>query len=219
MRIHLNLSHSQIVIPFNYQEILTSIIHKWIGHDNPYHGQQNQYSFSWIQNTVATKGGVKLKPNAYFFISSRNEDLIKKIMKGILSNPVLYKDIRVTDVNLIPVPEFKNKHSFIMGSPVLLRVKSDGVSRVVTVEDASFESDLTNSFKNNLKKAGIDTHGLSIMIDPDSSYQSTKLVTYKNIKNKTSLVPILIKGTKEQLQFAWCNGIGHSTGIGFGALK
>ncbi|MGN9307593.1 CRISPR-associated endoribonuclease Cas6 [Enterococcus faecium] len=47
----------------------------------------------------------------------------------------------------------------------------------------------------------------------------TKLVYYKNIGNKTSICPVIIEGTPEQIAFAWNVGVGNSTGIGFGALK
>ena len=45
------------------------------------------------------------------------------------------------------------------------------------------------------------------------------MVTYNGIKNRASLVPIVIEGTTEQITFAWSVGLGNSTGIGFGALK
>ena len=49
MRIYLKLSSNQKIIPFNYQELLTGVIHKWIGESNEYHGKTGQFSFSWIQ--------------------------------------------------------------------------------------------------------------------------------------------------------------------------
>ena len=60
MRIYLRLSRNQKVIPFTYQELLVGVIHKWIGSDNVIHGKSGQYSFSWIQNTSATKEGINL---------------------------------------------------------------------------------------------------------------------------------------------------------------
>lgn len=45
-----------------------------------------------------------------------------------------------------------------------------------------------------------------------------KLMTYKGIKNKASMCPVIIKGTLQSKQFAWNVGIGNSTGIGFGAI-
>ena len=39
------------------------------------------------------------------------------------------------------------------------------------------------------------------------------------IKNKASICPVIVKGTSEQIAFAWNVGVGNSTGIGFGALN
>lgn len=95
MRIYLRLNNTQITIPFNYQHLLTSVIHKWIGRDNEEHGKQSMYSFSWLQNTRSTKKGIELTRESYFFISAYDEGLIKRILKGILSDPEMFGGIRV----------------------------------------------------------------------------------------------------------------------------
>jgi len=66
MRIYLSLTKNNKTIPYNYQELLTGTIHKWIGKENEIHGEPNRYSFSWIQNTKASKEGIFLKEGAYF---------------------------------------------------------------------------------------------------------------------------------------------------------
>jgi len=215
----LKLSSNQKIIPFNYQELLTGVIHKWIGEENEYHGKSGQFSFSWLQNTKANKNGINLDRDAYFFISSSNDTLIKLIVKGILDDPEMFCGVNVTDVQIVEPPEFSNVQKFLMASPVLVKVKDDNTTRHVTIEDEDFEEKLTVSFKNKLEKAGISSKGLTIQLDPDSSFRTTKLVDYKGIKNRTSLAPIVICGNQEQIEYAWSAGIGNSTGIGFGALK
>jgi len=219
MRLYLKLDKNTKTIPFNYQELLTGTIHKWIGEDNNIHGKQGQFSFSWIQNTVAYKQGINLKNDAYFFISSRNVELIKKIVKNILDDPIMFSGVKVFDVQIKDTPEFSNSENFLMASPVLLKVKEDDEIRHVTLEDDDFEEILTVNFKRKLEKAGLTSEGVSIKLNPETSFRQTKLVTYKKIKNKTSFAPIVIKGSPEQIAFAWEVGLGNSTGIGFGALK
>lgn len=219
MRIYLKLSKNNKVVPYNYQELLTSVIHKWIGSDNEHHGQPGQFSFSWIQNTKSTKKGLNLQDGAYFFISSLNDKLIKEIINGVLEEPEMFCGVRVTDVQIKNTPKFYNVQRFLMASPVLIKVKEEEAIRHVTVEDDDFDEKLTISFKNKLDKAGISSHEASIQLDPDSSFRSTKLIDYKGVKNRASLAPIIICGNKEQIEYAWSMGIGNSTGIGFGALK
>lgn len=219
MRIYLKLSKNNKVVPFNYQELLTGVIHKWIGTDNKYHGNPSQFSFSWIQHTKSTKNGLNIEQGAYFFISSLNDKLIKRIVAGILDEPEMFCGIKVTDVQIKNPPEFSNVQKFLMASPVLIKVKEDNSIRHVTIEDDDFEEKLTTSFKNKLNRAEIPSHEVSIQLDPDTSFRATKLIDYKGIKNRASLAPIIISGNKEQIEYAWSMGIGNSTGIGFGALK
>lgn len=219
MRVYISLSKTDNLIPFNYQELLTGAIHKWIGRDNDIHGKPSQYSFSWIQNTVAQKGGLRLKSDAYFFISSYDDALIKRIIKGILANPLVFLDVNVTDVQIENIPTFEFSQEFLMASPVLLKVKENNRTKHITIEDETFEEVLTQSLVNSLNRAMINSDGVKVKVNPKSSFKSTKMVTYKGIKNKASLVPLVIEGNQEQIAYAWCNGLGNSTGIGFGALK
>lgn len=219
MRIYLRLSKNQKLVPFNYQELLVGVTHKWIGENNDVHGKSGQYSFSWIQNTFATKDGINLGDDPYFFIGSINDSFVKKTIGGILKNPEMFCGVRVIDVQIRNIPSFRNSEEFFMASPVFLKLREGSETRHVTIRDEDFEKVLTDSFKRKLLKAELPSEGLTISLNPKTSYRQTKLVTYKGIKNKTSLAPIIIHGTQEQIAYAWCNGLGNSTGIGFGALK
>lgn len=219
MRIYLRLSRNSKLIPFNYQELLTGTIHKWIGRANEVHGKSGQYSFSWLQNTVANKNGINLEQDAYFFISSWNVEFIKRIVGNILNDPTLFNGVTVYDVQIQDTPTFTGTERLLMASPVLLKLKEGEQIRHVTLDDDDFEQVLTDSLKRKLEKVGLPSDGVEIRLDPDTNFRQTKLVVYKGIKNRTSLAPITIKGTQEQIAFAWNAGLGNSTGIGFGALK
>lgn len=219
MRVYLSLEQNNKIVPYNYQNLLTGAIHKWLGKDNSEHGQTGVLSFSWLQNTKATKEGINLSNNSFLFISAWDDSIIKKIVSGILDDPTMFCGIKVSGVQIANTPEFKNSTSFLMASPVLLKWRDNGALRYVTIEDEDFEEKLNINFKNKLQNAGLDTEGIKISIDPNSTYRQTKMVTYNGIKNRTSLVPIVIEGTTEQISFAWSVGLGNSTGIGFGALK
>jgi len=219
MRIYLRLSKNEKVIPYNYQELLTGTVHKWLGASNAIHGKPNQISFSWLQNTYSTKDGLNLKSNAYFFIGVFQDALIKQIAKGILDDPDMFCGVKVQEVQIVDTPEFRPTETFLMASPVLLKLKTETGTKHITLEDAEFEEVLNQSFKNKLKRAKLPTDGVLLKLDPNSNFRKTKLVTYNGIKNKTTFAPISITGSSEQIGFAWSVGLGSSTGIGFGALK
>lgn len=98
MRLYIKLSKNTAIIPFNYQHLLTGVVNKWIGENNEEHGKRSLYSFSWLQNTLATKQGLNLKQGAYFFISAYETEFIKRVTKGILQSPETFCGSKVIDV-------------------------------------------------------------------------------------------------------------------------
>ncbi|MBK1440757.1 CRISPR-associated endoribonuclease Cas6 [Parapedobacter sp. ISTM3] len=219
MRIYITLSKNKELIPFNYQHLLTGVVHKWIGEENQEHGKRSLYSFSWLQNTDSFKSGLNLASNAYFFISAYNEQLIKTVLKGILKDPETFCGSRVLDVQVKEVPKFTNEERFVMNSPILIKRRDDGKVTHVTFNDADFDVLLTENLKGKLSYVGLNSNGVAVKLDQSYAFPQTKLVDYKGVKNKTTLAPVVITGTPEQIAFAWLVGLGHSTGIGFGALK
>jgi CRISPR-associated endoribonuclease Cas6 len=219
MRLYLILSKNNKIIPFNYQHLLTGVIHKWIGEQNEEHGKPSLYSFSWLQNTSASGNGINLTHSSYFFISAYDEQLIKKITKGILADPYAFCGSRIIDVQITQTPEFSNEERFVLNSPVLVRKKEGEKVRHVTFKDEDFNALLTENLISKLKKTGLDANGVKVKLDSSYPFPQTKLVDYKGIKNKTTLAPVIIKGNPEQIAFAWAVGLGNSTGIGFGAIK
>lgn len=219
MRLYLTLSKNSIIIPFNYQHLLTGCLHKWIGRGNNEHGQRSLYSFSWLQNTSATNKGINLNRNSYFFISAFDGDLIKQIMRGVMNDPEALCGARIVDIHIKEIPVFSNEEKFFLNSPILIRQREGEKTKHITYLDANFEELLTNNLKMKLQKANLPDSNLSLELDKSYAYPQTKLVNYKGIKNKTTLAPIVIKGSPEQIAFAWQVGLGNSTGIGFGAIK
>lgn len=219
MRLYIKLSRNNKNIPFNYQHLLTGTIHKWIGENNAEHGKKSLYSFSWLQNTDSSKSGINLTSNSYFFISAYDEQLIKRITKGILDDPTTFCGSQVVDIQIKEVPEFSNAERFMMNSPILIRRRDGDKVKHITFKDKNFNDLLTENLKGKLSDVGLNSNGVTVELDPSYAFPKTKLVDYKGIENKTTLAPVIIRGTPEQIAFAWTVGLGNSTGIGFGAVK
>lgn len=219
MRLYLKVSKNKETIPFNYQHLLTGAVHKWIGRENTEHGEMSLYSFSWFQNARKKGGGINLSRDSYFFISAYEESLIKSILSGILKDPTIFCGVAVKDVQITETPLFENKQKFYLGSPAFIKRRENGKERHFVYTDKRSDDFLTETIKNKLKKAKLSDEGIKIEFDKDFSTPRTKLINYNGIQNRANMCPVVIKGSPNQIGFAWEVGIGNSTGIGFGALK
>jgi len=218
MRIYIQLSNSKETVPFNYQSFLTGAIHKWIGNNN-IHGSLSLFSFSWLQNMITSKSGLRSSSNSFFFISAFDESVIKQIIKGILVDPFICFGISVTDVQIQEDPVFTSKEKFLSASPIFIKRRFDGKEKHILYNDSDAGRFLTETFVRKALIAGVETAGLSIAFDKDYPMAKSKVIYYKDIGNKVSICPIIVEGTPAQITFAWNTGVGNSTGIGFGSLK
>jgi CRISPR-associated endoribonuclease Cas6 len=220
MRLYLKINPSRCTIPFNYQQYLTGAIHKWIGDKNDIHGKISLHSFSWLQNVKANGNkGINLTSDSYFFISAFDKDLIQKILLGIIKDPTLFADLRVTDAQIVEPRLFSQKETFLAASPIFIKRRFDNKISHITYEDPASSQYLTETIQKKLHAAGLPSEGIRIAFDTSSYSPRLKLVRYKEIENRVNVCPVTIEGTPEQIAFAWTTGIGNCTGIGFGALK
>jgi len=220
MRIYLRLSIPQEVIPFNYQPYLTGAIHKWIGPKNETHGTLSLFSFSWLQKvSVIEKKGVKITDESFFFISAYNDDLIKNIVKGIREEPGICFGMKVSEIHVVDTPSFTCTETFMTASPIFIKRRFDNNEKHITFDQPSSDLYLTETLKKKLRAAELSDEDVSVSFDRGFHNPRTKIVKYKEISNRVNVCPVIIKGTEEQIAFAWNVGVGNSTGIGFGALK
>ena len=220
MRLKLILNKSKETLPFNYQPILTRVLHKWIGNNNDIHENVSLYSFSWLQNVSANSRGIMTKDYTYCFFSFHDTVLAKKVLRSITNNPVIYEDLVVQDVILQEVPDLSNIKTFYVTSPVFVKEQNDeGRTVHYSFDDERSEYLLTQTLKTKLDIARIDSSNLRVKFHQDYPKAKTKIIDYKGIRSKANLCPVEIEGNEEQKAFAWNVGVGNSTGIGFGSLK
>ncbi len=219
MRLYLQLTRNRETIPFNYQPYLTGAIHKWLGKDNAEHDGLSLYSFSWLQNVITKKSGLDLVRDSYFFISAHNDELVKRLLKGIMQYPEVCSGSSISEVQIVDAPAFQTGQTFFTASPVFVKRRVDNNEKHITYEDASSGLYLTETLKKKLQAANLSSEGVTIKFDATYATPRTKIIRYNEIGNRVSVCPVVIEGTTEQLQFAWHVGVGNSTGIGFGALK
>ena len=216
MRLHIYISSNHITIPFNYQQKLTGVLHKWLGKDNAEHGDISLYSFSWLQNAVIDKDGLNFPK---WFISlydlSRAKDIIAQIRKA----PEMFCGLCVNEVVIEETPDLSNRELFFLGSPIL--IKRPNGNRIIEYGYDNPQSGrvLEQTLKTKMQKAGLsDDDTLHIEFDLSYAKKKKKLVWYDGISNKANMCPVIIQGSNETKQFAWNVGLGNCTGIGFGSI-
>lgn len=220
MRLHLTTNSSRRMLSYNYQNRLTGAIHKWLGPDNPYHGQSALFSFSLLNGGESVEGqGMRFPRGARWFISAFHPEFIKRLMQGILRDPVITEDLAVREMIIQEEPDFGQAHIFRVGSPVLVkhRLPDNSTHHCVFSEEAA-DALLTETLRGKLIHAGLSADGLRVEFRRDHPGARAKVLHYNTIKNRVNFCPVAISGSPEQLAFAWNVGVGHSTGIGFGSL-
>lgn len=216
MRLNLVLEANQSRLPFDYQHELVRTFHRWLP-DNNIHDDISMYSLSWLQGGKAVGGELRFARGASWFISFHDERVAKHLLAGMLRQTETTFGMLVVDVQILDTPDFGNSARFICASPILAK-HWDG-DKVVhkTFKDDDVDEILTTTLQSKLKLAGLPTN-VSVQFDREYLNPKTKLVTIKNIKNRASMCPVIVKGDPDAVSFAWSVGVGHSTGAGFGAV-
>ena len=221
MRLHLHLAADQLV-PFDYLPTLKSAFHLWTGHNEALHNGLSRYAYSWLRGGRAGRGGIRFAEGAHWFISAPDREVIHTIVSGVLRAPEIGLGLRVQDVRMQEAPEFTaGEQPFRVASPVFIKheVEKGKPADHLLPGHALADELLTATLRHKLREAGLDDAGAAVRFDP--AYIATaksKLFKYKQVQCRGSICPVLVSGSAEQIQFAWEVGVGHSTGIGCGAL-
>lgn len=219
MRLHLQTTVNDGIIPFDYQKKLTGVIHKWMGSNNEEHGKISLYSFSWLRNTKKVENGVVCTKGSNLFISAYDNDLLRKICLNIRKTPDLFNGMRVCEIIIEDEPDLTKKELFYLGSPILIKRYFDKENIEYCFENPESGRMLEETLRNKMKLAGLpDDDTLHIEFDLSYKNKKTKLVWYNHISSKANMCPVIIKGSNVTKQFAWNVGLGNCTGVGFGSI-
>lgn len=222
MRIYLQTTSNTAIIPFNYQQWMLGVIHKWLG-SNEIHDKISLYSYSWLLNgTMFEKRGFTFPKGATFFISFYEGTYLEVLIRAILSDPEMFSGLTVTDASVVEPPMFEEKpHCFKLASPIFIKRASQGSRdyKYYLFDHPESNVLLTETLKHKMEVAGLPADD-TLKVEFDLSYQGKrkKMVTIHGVKSLASMCPVIIHGKPESKAFAWMVGIGNSTGSSFGAL-
>ncbi|TGE24436.1 CRISPR-associated endoribonuclease Cas6 [Hymenobacter aquaticus] len=221
MRLQLYLTGSQAV-PFDHLPLLKGAFHRWLGHNDELHDGLSLYSLSWLRGGQGRRGGLWFRDGAHWSISAHDPQLIHTLVGGVVREPELGLGLRVRDAQLLTPPPFQDgEQAFRVLSPVFIKWEAEPGKPAdhLTYENPRTDELLTATLRHKLRQAGLPDAGASVRFDRDYAGAKTKLFRYKAVQCRASQCPVIVTGTAEQIRFAWCVGVGNSTGLGCGALE
>ncbi|MDO4695401.1 CRISPR-associated endoribonuclease Cas6 [Porphyromonas sp.] len=235
MRIHTRIeTNKRTAITFDHQPALVGVIHKWLG-ENKLHGETSLFSFSPIRGGRFDKdqGGLIFEGQAFLSIAAHDPSILLRLIKGIQESPDLSIDtpngwqsnpfdgFRAVDVVIEEDPEdLTQQEQFSLYSPIFLKKQlPDGSFKHILYDHPEAGELMTTLLRRKMEIAGLSDPTLDVRFDLSYPTPKSCLISYKKVKNRASLCPVLIRGSHESKVFARNVGLGHSTGIGFGTLK
>jgi CRISPR-associated endoribonuclease Cas6 len=218
MRIHLSTSANNELVPFNYQQKLLGVLHRWLG-TNELHDKISLYSFSWLKGGKRYKNGLHFPYGANWFISFCEEKYVKAIINAIMDSPDMFCGMKVERIVIQETPDLSTQNHFQLGSPIFIKRFCDGNHKHFTYKDENTGEMMAETLRRKMQIAGLPEDP-SLKIEFDLSYpnKKEKLITIHNISNKCSMCPLIIEGTPLTKAFAWNCGIGSLTGSGCGSI-
>ena len=229
MKLKIEFSGNEELVPFTYLSNLAGYLHKILGVDNEYHDDISLYSTSFLHGGKIDKNKKYLNfpDGAVWYISSPDIKFINEFIINIFKNVEFAFGMKLQGVEIIERKLFHDGDHYLFQtkSPILLKQRDFETKKNIYY---TYEDDIiiTSTLMKNIiiKKANkfnlnINFEDFEISFDYNYSNKKTRWITIKNINNKTSVCPIFVKtNNREIADFIYSVGIGHSTGCGFGFL-
>lgn len=220
MRIYMQTTANNQIVPFDYQGKLIGSLHKWLG-SNDLHDRISLYSFSWLLNGIKVDNGYTFKNGAKWFISFYDDAHIRAIVKTIQSDPQMFCGLQVTDIAIQEaIPNFSNQEYFKLASPIFIKRRvGEKEIRYYNFNDREANQYMVETLKHKMEIAGLpDDDTLDIRFDLSYQKKKIKKVNIHGLEIKCNMCPVIMKGKIETKAFAWKVGLGNATGSSLGAL-
>lgn len=234
LKISLASSKSNLLIPFNYNHILSAIIYRKIADldlaaklhfskDFKFFTFSQLYFSKWKRTP---KGIISHDGKLHFYISSPNEQLIKSLVEGHLENTeVEFKGekLLVEQIELLKKPEFKSKMKFKTMSPISASIKReiDGKLKIWDLgpgDERFYESvqkNLVNKYTSFYGEYDGDTW---IRLKPDMKTAKRRRIEIKGDFHRGYMMKFEMEADPRLMDFAYDCGLGERNSMGFGMV-
>ncbi|QOJ27506.1 MAG: CRISPR-associated endoribonuclease Cas6 [Ignavibacteriales bacterium] len=220
MRFLIKTTPNLEIVPFNYQQKLLGVFHKWLGEENPHHDQLSLYSVGWLWGSKSHREGFIFQDGADWSISAWDEKIQTRLTNAITLDQELFCGMRIKEIKTMKTPEFGNDYTFKTLSPILARIKREnGTTEHLTYLHDNFPERLKQILLKKANHAKLELSDFSIIIEKNFKGNRIKVVTLNKVGNKANFVKVRMQGDENAIKFAWCVGLGESTGSCFGGLR
>lgn len=221
MRIKLNFSKSTELIPIQNQSLVNSYVHKCLGKSNKYHDAKNDYCISNLQGGKRNKANdtVSFEDGGYIIVSSLNPELVNTFLIGVMNNQNFIGGMKFVGVDHIEEQFIDGWNHFATLSPFIIKeYTSKEKYSFVKLTEPDFSKKVKDYLINKISKIGnYDLTDFDVIV-PNHAGHKVKPVLVKNTINKANQCHISIKCSAEVAKLIYYNGLGQSTGSGFGTI-
>jgi CRISPR/Cas system endoribonuclease Cas6 (RAMP superfamily) len=121
MKLKIKISSNKDIVPFNYQNVLTGAIHKWVGLKG-WHDKLSLYSFPWLMNGKASSKGIEFPKGLNFLLGQFHGDFMSSLDKGINVSPEINYGMQVESLQICEsIKKTNNPHRIWALSPILIK--------------------------------------------------------------------------------------------------
>ena len=220
MRLKITLKgQKNLMIPFNYNHILSSIIYNKIDDltlANKLHSSNSFKFFTFsrinvknreiINNYIISKNGV-----ISFYLSSPSDVLIKNFAYGFLKDEVkfLNNKLKVIKIEVLETPNFEEISKFKTISPIIIKSKKEinGEIKTWDLPPSDKISSTDKKIKAYSEMANVKRKRISINKGSQTTY------------HRAYMMDLILEGDIELIEFAYDVGLGEKNSIGFGMVK
>lgn len=216
MRIKIYFTRNTSPVPFDYKELVTGTIYKWLGEKRDlYHGRKHQrLTVSDLFGSRMVDNHLEFNNGGNFILSTSDEDLIMQLFRGVISDKSMFSGIEVTNIEKVEEPDF-NKKSFFKTKSMIF-VKED--NKFYFPQDENFNEIIKNKVNKKLVYNGLESDDTIQFVFAEENLR-IKCYKYKGISNKGFTGSFILFAKPETKKFLYENGIGSSTAIGFGCFE
>jgi len=223
MRIKLLFSKNDKPV-INNQKFVNSYIHGKCLNGYNYHDSPANASISRMCGGLVKGRTIEYPNGGFIVVSSLDYDFLNKLMAGVKRNPDFGFGMKFINIEFVNEKIYDGFNFFLtLETGFMLKKKpherKNSDDLFYTIDDHNVNEVLKEQTIRKLKKINpkLNFNGFDIQIT-NSTFNTTRNIYVKNIKNKTNFCQVLVKGNKEIAEHIYHYGLGQSNRSGMGVV-
>ena len=235
MRLKIQTKHKkQLIIPYNYNYTLSSIIYNKINDIDIAQRLHNKFGFKYFTFSQLHLDKLKTTPKGLqsrtghteFQISSPNNELIKSMFDSYTQEPNIkfhHTNLTVTKVEILKTPSIKKDMKFKTLSPINTTIKKNIDDKLKTWDLAPSTDKFYEQLRKNLLNKYSNYYNLE-STDKEISFTSelrkvkSKRIDIKDTHHRAYHMDLNLEGDEDLIRFAYDVGVGEHNSMGMGML-